>query len=192
VDVECADGVEDRLDVFVQHDLDTGLPDAIDEHYDVVLCADVIEHVRDPAALLSAARDRIGPNGSMLASVPNFGHWYPRIRVGLGLFDYDRRGILDATHVRFFTRRSFEQLIARSGLMVARRDATGLPLEVADRGSDQPHDGSEPPVDPPKASGRLGFVRAMDRGLVRMRPQIFGYQFIYELLPGPTTSTSDR
>jgi 2-polyprenyl-3-methyl-5-hydroxy-6-metoxy-1,4-benzoquinol methylase len=192
VDVERAPGVEERLDVFIQHDLDTGLPEGIAERYDVVLCADVIEHVRDPAALLSAARHRIGTDGSMLASVPNFGHWYPRIRVGLGLFDYDRRGILDATHVRFFTRRSFEQLIARSGLTVARRDATGLPLEVADRGSGQPHDGSNTAADQPKVSGKLGVVRAVDRGLVRIRPQMFGYQFLYELVPGSTTSTSDR
>lgn len=172
VDVERAEGVEERLDVFIQHDLDTGLPTALDDSYDIVLCADVIEHVRDPGALLAAARDRIGPNGSMLASVPNFGHWYPRVRVGLGLFDYDRRGILDSTHVRFFTRRSFEQLIHRAGFAVARRDATGLPLEVADRGGDGP-----------AVSRRLGAVRTVDRSLVRLRPQFFGYQFLYELVP---------
>ena len=154
-----------------------------------MLCADVIEHVRDPAALLSAARNRIGPDGSLLASVPNFGHWYPRTRVGLGLFDYDRRGILDATHVRFFTRRSFEQLIARSGLTVARRDATGLPLEVADRGSDQPHDCSDGVADQPRVSGKLGVVRAVDRSLVKLRPQLFGYQFLYELVPGAPPSS---
>ncbi len=177
VDVERIDGVDDRLDVFVQHDLDNGLPDGLESSYDVVLCADVIEHVRDPAALLAAARARIGPEGSLLASVPNFGHWYPRTRVGLGLFDYDRRGILDATHVRFFTRRSFERLIDRAGFAIARRDATGLPLEVADRGSEQPQ---------PVVSAKLGFVRSVDRGLVRLRPQLFGYQFLYELVPtGP-------
>ena len=111
-------------------------------------------------------------NGSLLASVPNFAHWYPRLRVVLGLFDYDRRGILDATHIRFFTRRSFEQLIDRAGFAIVRRDATGLPLEVADRGLDESN-----------VSGRLGFIRSVDRALVRARPQLFGYQFLYELVP---------
>jgi SAM-dependent methyltransferase len=190
VDLERAPGVEDRLDVFIQHDLDTGLPESIGEQYDVVLCADVIEHVRDPAGLLIAARRRIGPHGSMLASVPNFGHWYPRARVGFGLFDYDRRGILDATHIRFFTRRSFEQLINRCGLAIARRDATGLPLEVADRGSDQAHNGSDGVAGSRKLSGKLGLVRAVDRGLVKLRPQMFGYQFLYELVPAGTDNRS--
>lgn len=190
VDVERIDGVEDRLDVFVQHDLDQGLPDGLDDDYDIVLCADVIEHVRDPEALLTAARARIAPRGALLASVPNFGHWYPRARVGLGLFGYDRRGILDATHIRFFTRRSFEHLISRAGFAVARRDATGLPLEVADRGSEQPVDGS-PAGEQAAVSGKLGAVRAIDSALVRLRPQLFGYQFLYELVPTPATQSDD-
>jgi 2-polyprenyl-3-methyl-5-hydroxy-6-metoxy-1,4-benzoquinol methylase len=177
VDVEHTDGVDSRLDVFVQHDLDAGLPPTLEDDYDVVLCADVIEHVRDPEALLAAARSRVASNGSLLASVPNFGHWYPRLRVGVGLFGYDRRGILDATHIRFFTRRSFEQLVHRAGFAIARRDATGLPLEVADRGADH---------EPAAVSGKLGFVRAIDAALVRIRPQLFGYQFLYELVPART------
>src|ERR671910_3761518 len=50
-----------------------------------------------------------------------------------GRFDYDRRGILDRTHVRFFTGRSFERLLAVQGWKVARRGHTGLPLEVIER-----------------------------------------------------------
>src|ERR671910_425743 len=50
-----------------------------------------------------------------------------------GRFDYDRRGILDRTHVRFFTGRSFERLLAVQGWKVARRGHTGLPLEVIEQ-----------------------------------------------------------
>ena len=80
-------------------------------------------------------------------------------------------------------------MIARSGLTVARRDATGLPLEVADRGSGQPHDCSDGAADQPRVSGKLGFVRAVDRSLVKLRPQLFGYQFLYELVPGAPPSS---
>ena len=109
-------------------------------------------------------------------SVPNFGHWYPRLRVALGRFDYDRRGILDADHVRFFTRRSFERLVRSEGFSVARRDATGLPIEVADRGGQ----GQEV-----ESAGLSRLIARVDRTAVSLRPQLFGYQFLYELRPVP-------
>jgi glycosyltransferase involved in cell wall biosynthesis len=172
VDVAEHPGVGDRLDDFVQADLDHGIPDSLDGTFDLILCADVLEHVRDPQRLLTDARGRLSMSGSLVASIPNFAHWYPRTRSALGLFDYDRRGILDATHVRFFTRRSFERLVHEAGFAIVRRTATGLPLDVADRGAGE-------------ASGtqRLGAIGTIDRLAVKIRPQFFGYQFLYELTP---------
>jgi hypothetical protein len=122
--------------------------------------------------LLHDAGKLVSAGGSVIASVPNFGHWYPRTRTALGLFDYDRRGILDSTHIRFFTRRSFEHLIDDAGLVVLRRDATGLPFDVAKRGSGE--DGE---------SAKVGVLGTVDKLSVRLRPQLFGYQFLYELKP---------
>ncbi|HUS41628.1 MAG TPA: bifunctional glycosyltransferase/class I SAM-dependent methyltransferase [Ilumatobacteraceae bacterium] len=173
VDVDRFDGVEDRLDSFIQADLEHGIPDSVGSGYDIVLCADVIEHVRDPRTLLHDAGQLVSAGGSVIASVPNFGHWYPRTRTALGLFDYDRRGILDSTHIRFFTRRSFEHLIDDAGLVVLRRDATGLPFDVAKRGSGE--DGE---------SAKVGVLGTVDKLSVKLRPQLFGYQFLYELKPG--------
>jgi glycosyltransferase involved in cell wall biosynthesis len=172
VDLDRFDGVEERLDAFVQADLEHGIPDSVGAGYDVVLCADVIEHVRDPRQLLHDAGRLVSAGGSVIASVPNFGHWYPRTRVAIGMFDYDRRGILDKTHIRFFTRRSFEHLIDAAGLVVVRREATGLPFDVAQRGAGED-------ADTPK----VGVLGSLDRLGVRLRPQIFGYQFLYELKP---------
>ena len=172
VDVDRFDGVEERLDDFVQADLEHGIPDTVGSGYDIVLCADVVEHVRDPQQLLHDAGTLISAGGSVIASVPNFGHWYPRTRVALGLFDYDRRGILDSTHVRFFTRRSFEHLIDAAGLVVTRREATGLPFDVSKRGSASEGD-----------AAKVGLLDSVDRMSVKVRPQLFGYQFIYELKP---------
>jgi 2-polyprenyl-3-methyl-5-hydroxy-6-metoxy-1,4-benzoquinol methylase len=174
VDVEHHDGVDGRLDAFVRADLEHGIPDNVGSGYDVVLCADVIEHVRDPRRLLHDAGQLVSAGGSVIASVPNFGHWYPRARVALGLFDYDRRGILDATHVRFFTRRSFERLVDDAGMVVIRREATGLPFDVAQRGGADEG-----------GAARVGLLGSIDTLSVRLRPQLFGYQFIYELKPGP-------
>ena len=103
----------------------------------------------------------------MVTSVPNFGHWYPRARVALGRFDYDRRGILDRDHVRFFTRRSLLRMIKKNGFVVKRFETTGLPIDVL--------------------AGERSVVKrailAIDSLLVRLRPTLFAYQFVVEVEP---------
>ena len=169
VDLEEHPLVHGRVDKFVQANLDFGLPSDLPASVAVVVCADVLEHVRQPEVLLEELAPRLAAGGAVLASIPNFGHWYPRFRTLLGVFDYDRRGILDRTHVRFFTRRSFERLARGAGYEVRRVGATGLPFDVADRGGS----GS--------VSAKLKPIRAIDRALVKIRPQLFAYQFLYEL-----------
>jgi len=174
VDVEARPGVKERVDRLVVADLDGGLPlEVLDaEPYGVVLAADVLEHVRDPEGVLRQLHDVLAPGGRLLVSVPNFGHWYPRLRVASGRFDYDRRGILDRGHVRFFTRRSFERVLHRSGWHALRREVTGLPFDVADRGG------------PGGLGARLrATVGRLDALGVRLRPTLFGYQLLYELEP---------
>jgi methionine biosynthesis protein MetW len=172
VDLEEHKGVRERIADFFQADLDQGIPDGVGDGYDIVLMADVLEHVRRPEELLAAARTRLRPGGSLIVSVPNFGHWYPRVRVAAGRFDYDARGILDRGHVRFFTRRSFESLVARAGWDVRRSESIGLPLEVMDRGGSSTRGGT----------GRVrSLIGRVDRAGVAVRPQLFAYQFLYEL-----------
>ena len=107
------------------------------------------------------------PGGQVLVSVPNFAHWYPRLRVAAGLFGYDRRGILDETHLRFFTRATLRRLVRASGFDILAEHATGLPL-----GTLSGADGS-----------RLRLARALDHSLVRARPTLFAYQYILRLTP---------
>ncbi len=169
VDVVKHDGVAVRLDGFVEADLNVAMPD-LGESFDVVVAADVLEHVIDPARLLAELRDRLRPGGRILVSVPNFGHWYPRGRVALGRFDYDQRGPLDVGHVRFFTRRSFERLIASCSLRIVSRDTVGSPIDVLERGREGTAIGS--------VAGTLG---AVDRAATNVWPTLFGYQFLYQL-----------
>jgi methionine biosynthesis protein MetW len=176
IDAVVTDGVKDRVDVFVQADLDVGLPPQVTGPFDVVIAADVLEHVRRPEVVLDELHRVVDPSGIVVASVPNFAHWYPRLRVLAGRFDYDRRGILDRTHVRFFTRRSFERLLDEHGWRVVRRACTGMPFEVTGRGRPDraaPGDGG--------STGRI--VQRIDSAAVRVRPTLFGYQFLYQLVP---------
>jgi len=171
VDLVKHEGVGERLDGFVEADLNVGLSDEAGTGYDIVVAADVLEHTIEPAALLNDMMERTAAHGSIMVSVPNFAHWYPRARVVAGRFDYDQRGLLDRGHVRFFTRRSFERLIADSALGIERRAVVGSPIEVLDRGGVSP-------------LGRFASkVAAADRIATRIWPTLFGYQFIYELRP---------
>ena len=128
----------------------------------------MLEHVRDPAKLLLEIRSVVAPGGSLLISVPNFGHWYPRFRVVAGVFDYDDRGILDRGHLRFFSRRSFRRLLRDTGWVVTRVDYTGLPIDVLSDGE----------------VGLLGrLLRGADRVLVKLWPTMFGYQMLFQAHP---------
>jgi 2-polyprenyl-3-methyl-5-hydroxy-6-metoxy-1,4-benzoquinol methylase len=160
-------GVRDRVDEFYQTDLSQGLPPEVGDAYDVVIAGDIIEHLPRPAKIMQEIRQVLRPGGQVMLSVPNFGHWYPRGRVAFGLFGYDRRGILDDTHLRFFTRATLRRLVRDTGFDVLEERATGLPLGTI---SD--------------AEGwKLRSMRKADRAVVRLRPTFFGYQWIMRLTP---------
>ena len=161
------EGVRDRVDAFFQANLEAGLPPDIGSDFDVVIAADVIEHVADPVKLLIALRKVLSPTGQLLVSTPNFGHWYPRARVAAGRFDYDRRGILDNTHLRFFSRRSLLRTVTSAGFEMRALRYTGLPFDVLNA------------KDPP----RHRMVHRIEKALVRARPTLFGYQFVLALNP---------
>jgi 2-polyprenyl-3-methyl-5-hydroxy-6-metoxy-1,4-benzoquinol methylase len=166
VDIVERDGVRARVDRFVQADLEAGIPADVAGEYDVVVAADVLEHTRWPDRLLDDIHRHLRDDGAVVASVPNFAHWYPRLRMALGTFDYDRRGILDRGHMRFFTRRSFERLVRAQGFAVRRTEAVGMPLDVIDR-------------------GHSSALQRVDAATLRLRPSLFAYQFLYELQPAP-------
>ncbi len=177
VDLVKLDEVGTNVDDFVEADLNHGLPDTIDETYDVILAADVLEHLTSPHVLLESLHRCLGPKSSVFVSLPNFSHWYPRSRVLLGIFDYDRRGILDAGHVRFFTRRSFERLAQRSGFRVKRHVPVGLPMKVVEGWAGE---GRRP--------GRL--LSIVDRLASSVWPNLFAYQYLFELRQAPDLSAT--
>ncbi len=161
-------GVRERTDRFFVADLERGLPAEVGTRFDVVIAGDVIEHLTRPAEILRQLRDVLRPGGQVFLSVPNFGHWYPRLRVVTGRFGYDRRGILDDTHLRFFTRATLRRTVRAAGFDIMAEVATGLPLgAVADGGT----------------TGALRALRRVDDLLVRTRPTLFGYQHILRLTP---------
>ncbi len=115
---------------FHTADLDAGLP-PLSGRFDWIVCADGLEHLRDPLRLLLDMRDCLAPGGSLLLSLPNSGHWYFRANVLLGRFPQHDRGLFDRTHLRFYTWDGWVELLERAGLRVESVDCSGVPVGEA-------------------------------------------------------------
>jgi 2-polyprenyl-3-methyl-5-hydroxy-6-metoxy-1,4-benzoquinol methylase len=100
---------------------------------DVIICADVLEHLRDPWTVLAWLRTLLAPGGRAVISVPNIAHWTARRALLRGRFDYADHGLLDRTHLRFFTRASAAELARRAGFAVRAERLAGAPLPLESR-----------------------------------------------------------
>jgi GT2 family glycosyltransferase/2-polyprenyl-3-methyl-5-hydroxy-6-metoxy-1,4-benzoquinol methylase len=106
------------------------------QRYDCILCADILEHLRQPGAVLAQCPSLLAPGGQVLASVPNAAHAGLIGELLAGDFRYRPEGLLDETHLRFFTRVSLLRLLEEQGLRSVALDATVVELgqsEFADQ-----------------------------------------------------------
>ena len=101
----------------------------IAESFDVIVFADVLEHLVDPLAILQLVKQRLTPNGRIVISIPNIAHLTIRIQLLLGSFNYSDRGILDRTHLHFYTKKSLKEMISAAGLQTVHLGATPAPVE---------------------------------------------------------------
>lgn len=119
-DVHSADKATRKLDKAIQGSFspDLNLPT---HYFDCIVFNDVLEHLLNPASALQLAGSLLSDGGVVVASIPNIGHfpivWRLAVR---GEWEYKERGILDRTHLRFFTRSSIRKLLQENGFQVER------------------------------------------------------------------------
>lgn len=151
-----------RMDRFILHDLDAALPAEVGDPYDFILGLDCLEHLDSPEGFLADLRSHCySEKTTLIFTVPNIGFFPMRLGLLLGEFNYGRRGILDLTHKRLFTFRSFRRLLEQEGCRV-----------TAIRGIPAPY---------PKALGLNWLSRlllAVNRGLIGLWPTMFSYQIL--------------
>ncbi|MCW2544401.1 MAG: methyltransferase protein [Frankiales bacterium] len=98
------------------------------QSYDVVVFGDVLEHLTEPQRVLTESLALLKPGGAIVASIPNVAHGAVRLQLLEGRFDYTSTGLLDETHVRFFTRETVLAMFEAAGLAIVemRRTTAGL------------------------------------------------------------------
>ncbi|MDB6087202.1 MAG: hypothetical protein JWN43_5083 [Gammaproteobacteria bacterium] len=90
-----------------------------DRYFDVVICNDVIEHMADPDTFLADIKRKLKKHGHLVGSIPNVRHFGNLFRLLIHKdWKYEDQGILDRTHLRFFTEKSLHRTFSRSGYVV--------------------------------------------------------------------------
>jgi 2-polyprenyl-3-methyl-5-hydroxy-6-metoxy-1,4-benzoquinol methylase len=140
---------------------------ALPRGFDAVVIGDVLEHLTDPWRVLRELRGVLAPGGVVVLSLPNVAAWPVRLGLLRGRFEYTDTGLLDRTHLRFFTRRSAEALATGAGFTIERARFQHL----------------ERPPGPVRR--RLPLATSVaDRAMARLWPGLFAQQFVLRLRPG--------
>ncbi len=136
LDPDAAENAEQWAERVVVGNLDEGdvWNYVKDESFDVVLLGDVLEHLRDPLASLREAVRKIKPTGYVVTSLPNVAHGDVRIALLQGRFRYAETGLLDRTHMRFFTLETIRELMSQAGLVVVDTKRVVMPLFQSELG----------------------------------------------------------
>ena len=121
-----AQDAENICDYVFVEDLDD--PHSLDalqfEKFDVITLVDVLEHLRDPKAVLQRLKPLLLDEGRLLLSVPNVAHISVRLELLCGSFEYEDAGILDRTHEHFYTTESIQALLREAGYTIHEMDYT--------------------------------------------------------------------
>ena len=137
---------------------------ALEQRYRVIVCADVLEHLVDPAGVVRRLCDAASPDAMFIISLPNVAHIAVRLLLLAGLFPPMERGILDRTHLHFWTLSSATDMLRQAGLEVVRARPTGVPLDELWAAGE----------------GSLLYTALMrlQHLLLLLAPRLFGYQWV--------------
>jgi len=90
----------------------------IQDKFDTIILADILEHLVNPETVLGQIKKIIRRDSEIIISLPNIALWRIRLNLLIGKFNYTKRGILDETHLHFFTLKSAKEMIIKSGYQI--------------------------------------------------------------------------
>lgn len=137
----------------------------LNEKFDVIVLADVLEHLTNPLKILITIRKKLNKNCIYIISVPNIANFFIRFHLLLGNFNYLDYGILDKDHRYFYTYKTSKKLIKKAGLKSIIESSTSIPIPLLSH-----H---------PLLKKPLYLIYYLIRYLLFIRKEFFAYQFIF-------------
>jgi len=133
IDPEQADVARDACQEILVGDIEAMDLALAPSSFDVLLMADVLEHLKDPPGTLRRLSRFLSEDGFLLVVLPNIAHLYFRLKLLIGQFDYQERGTLDKSHLRFFTLKTAKKLVVDAGFEIESIDVTmpNVPVSLA-------------------------------------------------------------
>lgn len=127
-DPKSADLNKNFSDAVIIADIEDFEADLDPESFDSIIYGDVLEHLKEPQNALRKLDPLLNENGHIIVSIPNIAQIWVRFSLLFGKFEYKERGVLDKTHLRFFTYKTATNLIEDSGYVIIDRDFTIHPF----------------------------------------------------------------
>lgn len=175
---------KNRFNEFYQLDV-TNFDDVLStikiKDFDVILFADILEHVYDPLTVLVNYQTLLKKGGKIIISIPNVVVWDVRLKFLLGGFDYTDTGTCDSTHVRFFTMKSFTKLLDEANLKIVEQDFNpGIfrPFVPIVKKFFK-NDSRAAILDSPLYKGYLKYIYPTEKIFCNLNKKLFAFQFIF-------------
>lgn len=148
---------------------DARLDEQIHGAFDVILLMDVLEHLRAPEQTLVRLKRLIGPKGCIIVTGPNVAYWAVRKELGFGHWNYTDTGILDRTHLHFYTSQTWRALLQESGYRIIHSEAAEgmLPFETPLSRLPQPGD----------------WLIRFKQTMLRRAPEWFSIVYLFQAVP---------
>jgi 2-polyprenyl-3-methyl-5-hydroxy-6-metoxy-1,4-benzoquinol methylase len=159
-------------------------PEINGRKFDVIVFADILEHIYDPFSSLVLFSQFLQEGGRVFISVPNIATWTTRIKILLGNFDYSDTGTLDRTHIRFFTKKSIKRLVTLAGYQIEQFDITpnfAKPFVPLLKKFIKKKAGVHDPkaiINSTYYQNYLKYIYPLERIVARIWPSLFAFQFI--------------
>lgn len=167
----------DLRDIVVVRDLLQG------KKFNYIVFSDVLEHVYDPLQILRDYQEFLQQDGKILISLPNVVNWLNRLRFAFGIFNYEMTGVMDRTHIRFFTFRSAKKMVTASACKIEKVDCTPflvrafLPIIKSILGGSKNGDTSSI-IESPYYKFYCKFLYPVEYWISRLIPGLFAFRII--------------
>lgn len=119
IDESAAGQAQNKIDRVINADVHEGILQVPDNYFDCIFFLDILEHLLNPYKLLEDVKKKLTPGGKVIVSVPNVRYWSVfRKYIWSGDWEYKEKGVMDITHLRFFTRKSIFKMFISSGYQI--------------------------------------------------------------------------